>query len=131
VQELAEDGFSLEDIMFAAEWTPKNAKEEVYDMEILKHTIGEAISARTTEQEAAGKAQKEAARARAAEEERRRLEGKIQEMRGRMAENELADLRAKALKEIRNTDGIKEQFINEPLITAKENEILQREKPTK
>ncbi|KKK54777.1 hypothetical protein LCGC14_3081290, partial [marine sediment metagenome] len=44
VQELKADGFSLEDIAYAAEWTPKNAKEKLFDMEILKHTIGEAIS---------------------------------------------------------------------------------------
>ncbi len=126
VQELKADGFSLENIAYAAEWTPKNAKEKVYDMEILKHTIGEAISASTAEQQAAHKEREEAARVSAAEEERRRLEGKIEEIRSRMTENELVELREMALKEVRNTDGVKEQFIVEPLITAKENEILQR-----
>ena len=131
VQELVSDDFSLEDIAYAAEWTPKNAKEKVYDMEILKHTIGEAISARLVEQEAANAARNEADRVRAVEEERRRLEGEIQEMRSRMTEDELVELREKALEEIRNTDEIKEQFITDMLITAKENEILQRGKPTK
>ena len=126
VQELEADGFSLEEIAYAAEWTPKNAKEEVYDMEILKHTIGEAIFSRVAEQEAADATQKEAARARATEEERRRLEGEIQETRSRMADDELTKLRERALEEIRSTDGIKERFINEPLIVAKENEILRR-----
>ena len=47
-----------------------------------------------------------------------------------MAEDELGELREKALEELRNTDGIKEQFITEMLITAKENEVLLRGKPT-
>ena len=130
VQELENDGFSPEDIAYAAQWTPKNAKEEVYDMEILKHTIGEAISARAVERKTTDAAREKADRIKAAEEERRRLEGEIQEMRSRMTEDELVELREKALEEIRNTDGIKEQFITEMLITAKENEILLRGKPT-
>lgn len=131
VQELETDGFSLEDIVYAAEWTPKNAKEKIYDMEILKHTIGEAISSKVAEQESADAVQKEADTRRVEEEERKRLEGEIQEMRAKMAEDEVADLREKALEELRNTDGIKKQFMSEPLIAAKENEILQREKSTK
>ena len=47
-------------------------------------------------------------------------------MRSELSEDELQELREKALEQIRNTDDIKEQFINEPLITAKENEILRR-----
>ncbi len=127
VQELEADGFSLENIAYAAEWTPKNAKEEVYDMEILKHTIGEAISARSAEQQAAERTRKEVDGVRAAEEERRRLEGEIQEMRSRMSEDELHELRERADKEIRESGEYKKQFVTEMLITAKENEILLRE----
>lgn len=58
---------------------------------------------------------------------RRRLEGEIQKIRAGMSEAQLDDLREQAMEEIRNTDGVKEQFINEPLIQAKENEILRRE----
>ena len=126
VQELKADGFSLEDIAYAAEWTPKNAKENVYDMEILKHTIGEAIFAKHIEQQAADKVQKEAAGIRAAEEERRHLEGEIKDMRSKLNEEELSDLRKRAKEEIAQTDGIKKEFINEPLVVAKENEILRR-----
>ena len=133
LRKLKKDGFTIEEIQYAIEWTTTsgNTPEQPYDFGIIPHTIGKALSARSKAQEAADAAQKEAARVSAAEEERRRLQGEIQEMRTRMAEDELADLREKALKEIRNTDGIKEQFINEPLITAKENEILQRGKPAK
>jgi hypothetical protein len=124
VQELLADRFSLEDIAFAAEWTPKNAKEEVYDIAILKHTIGEAISAKREETVAAEQARKEADRVRAVEEEQRRLEGEIQEMRSRMTEDELANLRVRAEKEIRESGEYQEQFITDMLITSKENEIL-------
>ncbi len=126
VQELKADGFSLDDIAYAAGWTPENAKEEVYDISVLKHTIGQAISARRKEQKATYKVQKESARVRAAEEEERLLETEILKIRKGISKAELDELRERALEEIRNTDGVKEQFISEPLITAKENEILRR-----
>jgi len=124
VQELKADGFSLEDIAYAAEWTPKNAKEEVYDMEILKHTIGKAIPAREAGQQATEREREEAARVSVAEEERRRLEGEIQEIRSRKSKSELTELRKKAEKEIRESGEYQEQFITDMLITGKENEIL-------
>jgi DNA-binding transcriptional MerR regulator len=124
VQELEADGFSLEDIAYAAEWTPRNAKEKLYDMAILEHTIGEAISARSAEQQDADRQREEAARVSAAEEERRRLEGEIQEIRSGMTEGELAELRERAEKEIRESGEYQEQFITDMLITSKENEIL-------
>jgi hypothetical protein len=112
----------LEDIQFAVEWTIKNAKEKPYDFAILKDTIGQA----QPYQQAAEKAQKELAKANAAEEEERRLEGEIEALRSGLSEAELADLRKRAEKEIAQTDGIKKEFINEPLIVAKENEILRQ-----
>jgi hypothetical protein len=123
IQELEADGFSLEDIQFAAEWTIKNAREKLYDFSILKDTIGQAQPYK----EAAEQAREEEARVDAEEEERRRLEGEIQKMRAKLSEKDIAELREKALEEIRDTDEIKEQFITEPLITAKENEILLRQ----
>ncbi len=126
LQELRKEGFSPEDIQFAIEWTlkPENTKEKVYDFSIISHTILQALSAREAGQQAADAARKEAAGVRAAEEERRRLEGEIQDLRSGLTETELADLRKRAEKEIAQTDGIKKEFINEPLIVAKENEIL-------
>jgi len=107
--------------------TLKNAKEKPYDFSLLKDTIGQAISARHIEQQTTHKAREKAARTNIAEAERRRLEDEIQKIRKGMSEKGLVELREKALKKIRNTDGIKEQFINEPLIIAKENEILRSE----
>ena len=119
----------MEEIAFAAEWIPKNSTEKIRTFGILPSIMGQAMRAK----KATGKVRKEEARVSAAEEERRRLEGEIQEMRSRMSEDELNELRERADKEIRESGEYKEQFITDMLITAKENEILQREKqaPTK
>jgi hypothetical protein len=128
LQELQKEGFSPEDIQFAIEWTltPGNTTEKVHDFSIISHTIGQALSAREAGQEAADAAQKEAARVRAAEEEQKRLEGEIADLRSKLSEEYLVELRKRAEEELAQTDGIKKQFINEPLITAKENQILRR-----
>jgi len=46
-----DDDFKPEDIQFAVEWTLKNAKEELYDFSIIKHTIGQAIVAKKKAEE--------------------------------------------------------------------------------
>ena len=128
LQDLQKEGFSPEEIRFAVEWTlkPGNTKEKVHDFSIVSHTIGQALSAKEAGQQAADAARKEEAGFRAAEEERKRLEGEIEDLRSKLSEAELADLRKQAEAEIAKTDGIKKEFINEPLIVAKENEILRR-----
>ena len=126
IQELLEDNFAKEDILFAVEWVPKNVKEKLYDFSIIKHTIGQALSARDADAIAIQNTQEEETKVRVAEEEQKRLDAKIEKIRKEMSKEKLAELREEAFKEIRNTDGIKEQFISEPLITAKENEILNR-----
>lgn len=132
LQELQEGNFSEEDIQFAIKWTltPGNTKEKVHDFSIISHTIGQALAAREAGQQAADAAREEAARVSATEEERRRLKGEIEEMRAKLLEADLVDLRGQAEREIAQTDGIKKQFINEPLIVAKENEILRRKDET-
>jgi len=40
------EGYSLEDIQFAAGWTIKNTEKKLYDFSILEHTIGQALSKR-------------------------------------------------------------------------------------
>jgi len=44
-----------------------------------------------------------------------------------MSKKQRAKLRKQALEEIRATEGIREDFITEVLVEAKENEILKRE----
>jgi len=46
IRELTEDGFSQEDIIFAINWTIKNAKEKPYDFALIKDTIGQAMAAK-------------------------------------------------------------------------------------
>ena len=48
-RKLREDGFSLEDIAFAVEWTIENSEKEPYEFAsfaIIEHTIGQALAAR-------------------------------------------------------------------------------------
>jgi len=47
--------------------------------------------------------------------------------KAKMTQEDRNELRKRALEEIRNTKGIKEEFITDILINAKENEILKRE----
>jgi len=49
INELLHD-FSIEDIAYAAEWTARH-KEDVRDFALVKHTIGEALTARDREEE--------------------------------------------------------------------------------
>ena len=128
LQELQKEGFSPEDIQLAIKWTlkPGNTKEKVHDFSIISHTIGQALAARDADEVAAENAQKEKGRVRAAEERQRRLEGEIEGLRSKLSKDKLAELRKRAEREIRDSGQYKEQFINEPLIVAKENEILRR-----
>jgi len=130
LKEILDDGFNLESIEFAVKWTLENAKEELYDFSIIKHTIGHAMAA---------KAEADAKEARKAEieriaslehEERQRMEEereRVETHKQGLAPEERAKLRKKAQKEIRSMDGIKEEFVSEVLIEAKENEILKAE----
>ena len=43
-EELIQDGFSQDDIVFAINWTIKNAKEKPYDFALIKDTIGQAMA---------------------------------------------------------------------------------------
>ncbi len=65
------------------------------------------------------------------EEEMRRqeeeLRQKLSKQKEKMGKKKCADLREQALKAIRDTEGIKEEFITDVLIEAKENEILKEE----
>ena len=49
-------------------------------------------------------------------------------MKSEMGKEARAELRRRDEYEIKNTDRIKPEFVSEPLIQAKENEMLRREK---
>ena len=52
---------------------------------------------------------------------------RVSEDKAKMSPKERVALKEKALEEIRNTEGIKEEFVTDILIEAKENEILMAE----
>jgi len=127
LRELLNDGFSLEDIQFAVEWTLENAKEEPYDFSMIKHTIGQAMAvkkkaeteeAKRLEREKTAERQREKERIQKAEEEQ------VNTYKRGLTVGERAKLRERAEAEIRDSGQFKEEFITEYLIEAKENEIL-------
>jgi len=122
VQDLLAEGFTVEDIVYAAQWTSRNTTEQVYDMEILKHTIGQALSARMV----ADKAQKAKAEADAGREAGEARRAKYEEVKKGMSDKERLELRARAEADIRNSGKYKEEFITEMLIETRENELLSK-----
>ncbi len=129
-KELLKDGFSPEEIHFAVEWTLENAKEELYDFSIIKHTIGQAMAAKeeTEEQEAKKREEERIAAQRQAEEDRRGKEKeRIEAYKETLSVEERAELRDKAEAEIRGSGQFKEEFITDYLIEAKENELIRNE----
>ena len=126
-KELLNDGFKAEDIQFAVEWTLKNAKEELYDFSIIKHTIGQAMAAkRKVQANEAKKREREKIAAQKEAEEKRRSEeeAQIRAYKESLSEKERAALRQRALEELENTKDLKKEFINDILIAVKENELL-------
>ena len=131
LKEMLKDGFSSEDIQFAVEWTLKNAKEELYDFSIIKHTIGQAmVVKKKVELEQAKKLEAEKEEERMAiekqreEKERSEIMARIMAYKESLATDEKTKLREMAEKEIKNSGQYKKEFITEYLIEAKENELV-------
>ena len=127
LKELLKDGFSLEDIKFAVEWTLANTKEELYDFSIIKHTIGQAMAAKETVKAATTrKLQKEKIEAQEQANEKKREEEKAQidSYKETLSSEERARLRERAEAEIRESGQYKAEFITEHLIEAKESELI-------
>lgn len=126
-KELIDDGFVSGDIQFAIEWTLKNAKEELYDFSIIKHTIGQAMAARRkVEEEEARKREKEKAAAQKEAEEKRvaEEEEQIKAYKESLDAEERARLRERAEAEIRSSGQYKKEFITDYLIEAMENNLV-------
>ena len=127
IKELTKDGFSVETIQFAVEWTLENAKKDLYDFSIIKHTVGQAMATKKkAEAETAKKREKEriAAQERAEEEARERETAKIKAYKKNLDTDERVQLRKKAEDEIRNSGQYRAEFITDYLIAAKENELI-------
>jgi len=127
---LLEDGFSPDNIQFAIKWILANAKAELYDFSIIKHTIGQAMAAKKkTEAEEAKRIEAEriAAQEQAEEESRERKVAEIEAHKKSLGAEERAKLRERAEAEIRNSGQFKEEFITDYLIEVKENELIREQ----
>ena len=130
IKELATDDFSLNDIQFAVEWTLRNAKEDLYDFSIIKHTIGQAMTAKSrTEAVEVRKLEEERAAIQNATEEKKREEekAKIDSYKEALSPKERTSLRERVEAEIRESGQYKKEFITEHLIEAKENELVRKQ----
>ena len=130
IEELAEDGFSQEGIIFAINWTIKNAKEKPYDFALIKDTIGQAMtSKKEIEAEEQKNLEREQNRAKQLAEEKKLEEEreKIKAYKESLPPEQRSELRENALSEIKKLGTIREELIGQPLIEAKENEILKKE----
>jgi hypothetical protein len=127
IKELIENGFNQEDIIFAINWTIKNAKEKPYDFAFIKDTIGQAIAAKKeTEAEKLKEIEKEQKKAKQIEKDRKADEEreKINAYKESLSPEQRSELRETALDEIKKSGNIREELIGKPLIEAKENEII-------
>lgn len=127
IKELLSEGFSKDDILLTIKWTIENSKEKPYDFSIIKETIGQAIAVKKqVEAEEAKKLEAEQNKIYEMEKEKKENENqeRIRTYKGKLSVEQRSELRAKALDEIHNMKGIKEEFITETLIEAKENELV-------
>lgn len=130
LQELLADGFSLEEIQFAVEWTIENAKEKPYDFSIIKHTIGQAMAAKEeAEATAERKLERERTETQKQAEEKKRDEEKekIDLYKEALSPEERTELRKTAEAEIKESGQYKTEFITDILIEAQENQIIRAE----
>ena len=127
LEELMSEGYSLEDIRFAMEWTVRNSTKKLYDFSIIEHTISQAMAEKEKiEQEEAQRAERDKAQQeKEAEEEKLILESeKIEKYKKSLSKEDRKQLRDRAVEEIKKMEGVKEEFVTEHLISAKENELL-------
>lgn len=124
ISELTEKGYSLEDIDFAIEWCLENARDEIEDFSSIKNLIDKALKAR--EEYIAKKSEK--VEKEAGQQEQEEIERKmIEAYRKLMSDAEKKKLRERVMNELRQDKRINEEFVTEPLIIIKENEIIRRE----
>ena len=130
LKELLNEGYSLEDIKFAVDWTVKNTEKKLYDFSIIEHTISQAMSEKEEidKRETARSEQERINKEKQVEQERIIKDTeKIEKYKETLSPKERKILRHRALEEIKNMEGVKEEFVTEQLISAQESEILKSE----
>ncbi len=124
IGDLLEEGYSLEDIDFAIEWSLENAISEVEDFSSIKSLIEKAIAAR--EEYMTRRTQQAEEEVKDQEEEQ--IERKmVDAYRNIMSDGEKKKLRERVMAEILKDERINEEFVTEQLIIIKENEIIRKE----
>ena len=129
IKELREQ-YSDFDIRYAIDWTINNWKEKPNTIGCLHSSIGQAMAAKKeTETEKLKEIEREQKKAKQIEEDKKADEEreKINAYKESLSPEQRSELREKALNEIKKLENIREEFISEVLIEAKENEILRNE----
>jgi len=102
----------------------ENARDEIEDFSSIKNLIDKALKAR--EEYIAKKSEK--VEKEAGQQEQEEIERKmIEAYRKLMSDAEKKKLRERVMNELRQDKRINEEFVTEPLIIIKENEIIRRE----
>ncbi len=130
IKELLKEEFNLEDIRFAVQWTLNNSKRDIYDFSIITHTIGQAMGHREKlEKEEARRLEEERMAFEKQKEEKRNEDAlvRLRKYKEKLSEEKRAELRKRAVDEIKKMEGIKKEFVTEILIEAEENKILKSE----
>jgi DNA-binding transcriptional MerR regulator len=124
ITDLTNNGYSLEDIDFAIEWSFDNARDSLEDLSSIKELIAQAIEAREKYiAERSKQAEKEAKSNQNEDIERKTIEA----YKKFMSDSEKKALRERAMNIIKQDNRINEEFITEQFIIIKENEIIREE----
>lgn len=124
ISSMVKDGYSLEDIDFAIEWSLENAISEVADFSSIKDLIERAIEAR---EEYMNKRTRQAEEEVKGQEEEQIERKMVDAYRNIMSDGEKKRLRERVMAEILEDERINEEFVTEQLIIIKENEVIRRE----
>lgn len=129
IRKLQIAGYLSGEIAYALHWIPENAKEPVEHFGIVPHMIEQAVAAgrKILAKEEADKALEEAEaksqESRMSEQDERELLKKYKEG---LPPEERDQLLKDALENLKNTPGIKSDYIVEPLVEAMENDIIRK-----
>ncbi len=124
ISSMVKDGYSLEDIDFAIEWSLENAISEVEDFSSIKSLIGRAMAAR---EEYMNKRTQQAEEEVKGQEEEQIERKMVDAYRNIMSDGEKKKLRERVRAEILKDKRINEEFVTEQLMIIKENEVIRRE----
>ena len=124
IGDLLEEGYSLEDIDFAIEWSLENAGGEIEGFSSIKGLIARAMTAREEYMAKRTQQAEEEVKDREGEEIERKM---VDAYKNMMSDAEKKRLRERAMAEILRDPLIKEEFVSEQLIIIKENEVIRTE----